>query len=196
MGQRPGKRVIVIGNTNSGKSTVAERLAESRGVPYIELDALYWEPGWQASDPEVFRERVRSAIAGDEWVMAGNYSKQMDISWPKADTVVWLDVPLRTSLRRCIGRSWRRHRSQELLWGTNHERFWDHLKLWDTQQSLIAYAISSHRRHRRDREARMWNPEWAHITFIRLRSTTEVRAWLSSALAEEDCLSANEDRAA
>lgn len=196
MGERPGQRIIVIGNTSSGKSTLAERLAESRGVPFIELDALYWEPGWQESDPEVFRERVQNAIAHDEWVMAGNYSAQMDISWPLADTVVWLDLPLMTSLRRCIARCWRRYRTRELLWGTNYERFWDHLMLWDTERSLIAYAIRNHRGKRRQREAAIRNPEWSHITFVRLRSADEVQAWFLSAVADDSRLNAGEDRAA
>lgn len=179
-----GQRVIVVGSSSSGKSTLAARLAAHLGVPLIELDALYWEPGWVPAEREVFRERVRQAIAAPAWVMAGNYTRQQqDVSWPAADTIVWLDLELPTLLLRCLRRSWRRWRRQELLWGTNRERFWVHLKLWDPDASLLAYTLRTYRRRRRELEAAGRDPRWAHLTIVRLRSAREVDRWLAEVLA-------------
>jgi adenylate kinase family enzyme len=58
MSSFPYKRVVVVGVTSSGKSTLAEKLAKCFGLDCIELDALYWEPNWQATPLEVFRARV------------------------------------------------------------------------------------------------------------------------------------------
>jgi adenylate kinase family enzyme len=174
-----GKRIIIIGSSNAGKSTLAETVAERLGVPFIELDALHWEPGWVAAEREVFRERVREAIEPESWVMAGNYtSLQQDVSWPAADTIVWLDLPLPSVLRRCVVRSWQRWRSADLLWGTNRENFWEHLMLWNPERSLIAYTIKTHRARQRAFEADTSEPSWSHITFIRLRSASAVELWL------------------
>ncbi len=179
MEQCIGKRIIVIGSSNAGKSTLAERLAGRLGVPFIELDALYWEPGWVEAEREVFRERVRRAIEPESWVMAGNYTRhQQDVSWPAADTIVWLDLGLPTVLRRCIMRCWQRWRSQELLWGGNRENFWEHLMLWDPDKSLISYTLKTHRARRRTFETHMHDPRCSHITFIRLRSVKEIDRWL------------------
>ncbi len=179
MDRRIGRRIIVIGSSNAGKSTLAQRLAERLGVPFVELDALHWEAGWVEAEREVFRERVRRAIAPESWVMAGNYlHQQQDISWPVADTVVWLDLGLPTVLRRCVVRSWRRWRSADLLWGTNREVFWEHLMLWNPDKSLIAYTLKTHRGRRRRTEALTRDPRWSHITFIRLRSVEAVDRWL------------------
>ena len=178
-----GERIIVIGDSNAGKTTLGRRLAEHLGVPFIELDALFWEPGWVEPETAVFRERVRRAIATDAWVVDGNYrSRQQDISWAAADTVVWLDLGLATLVRRCVQRSWRRSRSGDLLWGTNRERFWNHLMLWDPQRSLIAFTIRTHHARRRDYEAAVADPRWSHVTFIRLRSRREVDDWLGEIL--------------
>lgn len=177
--QQPGRRVIVIGSSGSGKSTLGERLAARLGAPFVELDALFWEPGWKMAEDEVFRERVRQATAGESWVLAGNYTnRQLDVSWPRADTIIWLDMPLAVVLPRVIRRCWQRHRSQENLWGTeNRENFWNHLKLWKTDESLISYTIKTHRSRRRLFERHTRDPRYAHLTVIRLRSPEEVGQW-------------------
>ena len=41
-----GKRILVIGNSCSGKSTIAGFLASVLEVPFIELDSLNWEKNW------------------------------------------------------------------------------------------------------------------------------------------------------
>jgi len=172
--------MIVVGSSNAGKSTLGAQLAEWLAVPFIELDGLYWEPGWLEAEREVFRERVRQAIAPESWVMAGNYrQQQQDVSWPVADTIIWLDLSMSTILRRCARRTWQRWRTQEVLYGgENRENFREHLMLWNTDKSLFAHIVSTHRERRRFLEAAAIDPRWAHLTFIRLRSQDEVDRWL------------------
>jgi len=172
-----GNRIVIIGSSNAGKSTLAQRIGEYRGIPVIELDALHWEPNWTPVDPEVFRGRIRGAIQPERWVMAGNYTQHQDLTWAAADTIVWLDLPLPLVLRRCVVRTWSRWRTQEVLWGNNREDFREHLQIWNTDRSLIAYTIAHHRRRKRAYSAAMADPRWSHITFIRLRSRNEVEQW-------------------
>ena len=176
-----GRRIIIIGSSNAGKSTLAERLAARLNASYIELDALHWEPNWTEAKPEVFRQRVRQAIAAESWVIAGNYSKQVDLSWPLADTIVWLDLPLNLVLRRCIARSWRRYRDQQELWNGNRENFWEHLMFWNEDKSLITFTIRHHRSRRKRFHAALNDPQWSHINFVHLRSVDEVEAWVDQA---------------
>ncbi len=175
-----GQRIIVIGNTGAGKSSLARALAARLDVPFVELDALFWEPGWVEAEPEIFRQRVSEATAGDAWVVAGNYTgRTMDLTWPRADTFLWLDLPLSVLLPRLVRRGWRRSRSNELLWGTNTETFWKHLKLWDQTESLLAFAMRAHAKKRREFETAMHDPRFAHARWIRLRSGNEARALLA-----------------
>src|SRR5215211_387588 len=67
----PYHHIVVIGTTSSGKSTLAERLAERLDMDFIELDALHWEPNWQEAPLEVFRARVEAATQAKRWVVAG-----------------------------------------------------------------------------------------------------------------------------
>ncbi len=175
-----GRRIVVIGNTSSGKSTLAARLARSLDVPFVELDALNWEPNWHSladHDPEELERRIFEATAGDGWVVAGSYSRFSERTfWPRLETAIWLDLPLPLVLWRVVRRSWRRWRSKELLWGTNRENFWDHLKVWDPE-SLIYWAVTTHRKKRQRLLGYMTDPKWAHIRFVRLTSPREVEAF-------------------
>lgn len=92
------RRIIVIGTTGSGKTTTARAIAERLGILHVELDALNWGPDWTEVPWEVFRQRVSEAVAGDHWVVNGNYSKSRDIVWPRADAAVWLDFLVGDSL--------------------------------------------------------------------------------------------------
>ncbi len=113
--------------------------------------------------------------------MAGNYTgKQQHVSWPRADTIVWLDLPLATVLRRAGLRTWRRWRHHEELWNGNRESLREYLSLWNTDKSLLAYSVKTHRSRRRTFEAAMRDPRWAHIAFVRLRSPEDVSSWLAA----------------
>ena len=89
----PNPRVLVMGTTGSGKTTVGRRIAERLGVPFVELDALNWGPNWTEMLLEEFRHNVAVAASGDAWVIDGNSGKARDITLPRATTVVWLDYP-------------------------------------------------------------------------------------------------------
>lgn len=173
----PYGRVVVVGVTSSGKSTLAEQLARRFGLSFIELDALNWEPNWQAAPLEIFRTRVEQATRGEKWIVAGNYHVVRDLVWPKAEAVIWLDYPLLTVLRQLTRRSLRRWWTRELLWGTNYEPFWIHLKLWSTE-SLYHWLFRTYWRRKREYPLLLSLPEHRHLKVIRLRHPRETEEWL------------------
>ncbi len=89
------QRVLVMGSSGSGKSTFARRLANLTGLPLVSLDALYWQPGWQPSEPEPFDLRVVEAASAPGWIMDGNYTRFAagGLRRQRADTVIWFDLP-------------------------------------------------------------------------------------------------------
>ncbi len=168
-----GKRIVVVGSSCSGKSTLGSRLANALDVPFVELDALYWRPNWQPTPDDEFARKILAATEGERWVMAGNYNRHtLSTAWPRADTVIWLDFPLHLVLWRIVRRSWTRSRSKELLWGTNTEPFWGQFKLW-SDESLIGYTLRTHRQRRTFYHDRIASPAWSHVTFIHVRTRQE-----------------------
>jgi adenylate kinase family enzyme len=170
------KRVAVVGTSGAGKTTVGRELAAALGVPYIELDALHHiGPNWTEASADELSETVADAIAGDGWVVDGNYeSKIGDLVVDRADTIVWLDLPLRVSLARLWWRTSRRIRADVELWGGNKESW--RSAFWG-RESLFAWTIRSHVRRRRTMPARL--ARLPHLRVVRLRTQAEVDDWLA-----------------
>ncbi|KXS09064.1 P-loop containing nucleoside triphosphate hydrolase protein [Gonapodya prolifera JEL478] len=175
----PPRRIVVIGPTSSGKSTLATRLARALGLPYVELDALHWREGWTEAPLDEFREAVGRATDGDGWVVAGNYRTVRDIVWLRAQLVVWLDLPLLVVLWRLITRSVRRWWTQELLWGKNRETLWVHFKLW-SEESLIYWLFATYWRQKREYKEILATPEMLHLKVVKLTSVGEVGNWIET----------------
>jgi adenylate kinase family enzyme len=101
----PMRRVLVGGGSGAGKTTFARRLGERLALPVIHLDVHYWRSGWQMPDLGEWRTQVAVLAAAPSWVMDGNYSSSYDIRMPRADSLVWLDYPRSTCMRRVLWRT-------------------------------------------------------------------------------------------
>jgi adenylate kinase family enzyme len=175
----PYHRIVVVGTTSSGKSTLASQLAEKIGGDFIELDALHWEPNWVEAPDEIFRKRVEIAISSQVWVVAGNYHVVRNVIWRCAEVVIWLDYPFHIVFWRLFTRTLRRSIFQEELWNGNRENFWMHLKLW-SDESLFHWLFKTYWRRKRDYPILFALPENAHLKIIHFKHPKETAEWLNN----------------
>ena len=61
------RRVLIIGNAGSGKSTFARKLAEKTGLPLVHLDKLYWHGNWEHLSREEFDTAMQTELEKDAW---------------------------------------------------------------------------------------------------------------------------------
>jgi adenylate kinase family enzyme len=174
------RRVSVVGTSGAGKSTFASALAGVLGVPWLELDSVYHQADWTPLVLGEFRARVAAVASGPCWVIDGNYSKVRDIVWARADTVVWLDLPRRTVMRRIVFRTLRRVGGRVELWNGNRER-WRNVLTLDEQESVIAWAWKTHGSNRSRYAAELADPSASHLRVVRLGSPRAARRFLRSA---------------
>jgi adenylate kinase family enzyme len=173
-------RIAVVGNSGTGKTSMARHLAQRLQVPHTELDAIFHQPGWTELDVTEFRRRVGVLVAEPRWVIDGNYRQVRDLIWARADTVVWLDLPRHVVMRRIIWRTVSRALTRQVLWNGNRERL-RNLWSWQPERSMIRWSWTQHHEYRKRYAAAMQDPANVHLTFHRLRGPTDV----SSLLARE-----------
>ena len=58
----------VVGNSGSGKSRLADHIAQDLDVPYVELDAIHHLAGWTPNDPGVFVAQIEDTASTDALV--------------------------------------------------------------------------------------------------------------------------------
>lgn len=100
------ERVLVIGPCGAGKSTLSVELGRRLGLSVHHIDQLNWQPGWVEGGKDALREKLGAIVAGDRWLIDGNYGGTMPLRLERADTVVYLDYPVTLCLRRLLGRIW------------------------------------------------------------------------------------------
>jgi adenylate kinase family enzyme len=172
------QRVSVVGNSGSGKSTLARELAAVLAVPFLELDSLYHQPGWEPLPADEFSRVVTERAEAGGWVIDGNYSAVRPVVWGRADTVVWLDPPRRTVMRQVIWRTLRRAVTRQELWNGNREPVRNFFRL-DPEESVISWAWHSHAKYRTRYGAAAADPANAGLAFIRLASRRDVARFLA-----------------
>lgn len=125
------KRIMVIGvSAGVGKSTFAKRLGELTKIEVHHLDTLYWKPGWVEAPLEEFRAAQEEIIHNDKWIIEGNYSSTFDLRMNAADTIIYLELPLRVCLYRVIKRRIQYHGKtrSDMTSGCPEKLDWDFIK--------------------------------------------------------------------
>lgn len=121
--QHTPQRILVVGSSNAGKSTFAHHLQQITGLPCFEIDDLAWQPGWRMHDLPVLREKISQMVSHPQWILVGNYGSTQDISWPKADLVIWLDLPKYLVMWRVLWRTCERIWYRTPVCNGNYESF-------------------------------------------------------------------------
>ena len=175
----PIQRIVVVGVTGCGKSVLADRLAQKLNLDFIELDALFWKPGWVESSDNEFRAKVDAATRAPAWTLAGNYNKVHDLVWARAEAVVWLDYPYLLAFGRLWKRTWQRWLTQEPLWGSNYERLWPQFRIW-SKESLFYWQVHSYQRQKKLYPQLFTSPEYAHLKIFHFKHPAEMEEWMNS----------------
>ncbi|MFD5632933.1 adenylate kinase [Streptomyces sp. NPDC127077] len=170
------ERILVVGVTGAGKSTLARTLGERLGLAYHEMDALHYDgPGWAVNGS--FAEDVARLSVEPRWVVDSlGYPEVRDLLWGRADTVVWLDYPRRVVAPRVVRRSLRRSVRREILFGGNRETW----RGWLSREHPVWWSWSQYTSRRQEIERRTRDPRFAPLATVRFAHPDETAAWLAT----------------
>lgn len=163
------QRVMIIGQPGSGKSTLARIMGDATGLPVIHMDQIHWMPGWTPRpDPEKYR-LTSEVHARPKWIFEGGFSR----SWPerlaRADTLIWIDLPLTLRAWRVAWRTVRDYgRTRPDMAEDCPEQvsleFWKWI--WDTRRTGRNYPL------------RILAHPPSHLRIFHLRSRGAVRTFI------------------
>ncbi len=162
------KKILVIGCSGTGKSTLAKLIAKKTTLPYSATDSFYWEADWQLTTTEAVVEKVDAATQKDAWILDGNFDAQRDFVWQRADLIIWLDYPLRQVALQIMKRNLGWYLSQKTTWSGNR-------MTWRRAWSGIRHALKSHALKRRTYPKYL--EDFPHLRFC---SSAETDRWLAT----------------
>jgi adenylate kinase family enzyme len=166
------QRVIVIGPCGAGKSVASVEIGRVLALPVHHLDRLHWREGWVESSREELVAALEPIVAGERWLIDGNYGGTMAGRLARADTVVYLDYPTWLCLWRALKRVWRyRGRARPDMAAGCPERF---------DAAFFLYILTFRRGPRRRTEERLAGHE---AKVLRFRRPAELSRWLSGLAA-------------
>jgi adenylate kinase family enzyme len=99
------KRIMVVGvSAGVGKTTFAQRLGKLLHHNVYHLDALFWNPGWIEASLHEFTASQEEIVGRESWIIEGNYSNTFQLRMKNADTIIYLELPLRVCMFRVVKR--------------------------------------------------------------------------------------------
>jgi adenylate kinase family enzyme len=100
------QRVLIIGPCGAGKSTLARSLGPKLGLTVYHMDQLNWKPGWVESSKDQIRAKLVAITETNRWLIEGTYGGTLSERLVHADTIVYLDYPIRLCVVRLFRRIW------------------------------------------------------------------------------------------
>jgi adenylate kinase family enzyme len=106
-------RILVYGNSGSGKTTYAQALAAAHGLAHLDLDTIVWEPGQIAvpRDPQAIAASLYAFLAAEpRWVIEGCYGELVESAAPHCTELIFLNPGRDACLANNRRRPWEPHK--------------------------------------------------------------------------------------
>ena len=98
------KKIIVLGNSGSGKSTFTTILANKLHIDFLHLDPLVYKYSWDKPEFNEMEEKVNEMLTKNSWIIDGNFLNNASNRFSECDTVFFLDLNRFICMRSVIKR--------------------------------------------------------------------------------------------
>ena len=169
------RRILCLGVTGRGKSTLAGGIGEALGLPVHLVDEEFgWLPGWVSRNSGEQKQLALVAAAGESWVFDSAYGFYRQEIIDRAELIICLDYPRLFSLARLFSRTIRRTVLQESVCNGNFESWGRMLG----RESILRWHFKTFSMKRR--QMRALETELGSTRVMRFSTARETQRWLAS----------------
>ena len=107
------ERIIIFGNSGSGKSSLAKALSSLHQTEHLDLDLIAWkadQPGVRADFEESKHALMRFFEESDSWVIEGCYTDLLKEAAAHCTEMIFLNPGIEGCVENCKARPWESHK--------------------------------------------------------------------------------------
>ncbi len=167
------KRIAIIGNAGSGKSTLSQKLHKITNLPIYYLDQYFWKPGWVRTDPDEYKSVHDVICDKDAWIIDGINLRVMEYRIQRADMIIFLDVPRYLCFYRIFKRTFKNYGKETTSSPQGcPERFnWEFIKflkwVWDFKKKYPAAVKALLKKYSDDKQIYIFRSQQEVDAFIK-----------------------------
>ncbi len=109
---KQARRIAIIGNSGSGKSTVARKVYDFCNLPLHHLDTYFWKSNWTPPNRDEYKIIHDGLCDQDKWVIEGTNLSLWEHRMNRADVIIILKIPRYLCLWRIFKRTWKYYGKQ------------------------------------------------------------------------------------
>lgn len=169
------QRVLVIGTTGSGKTTMAKKVAAAINGTALDIDDFLWKPGWVQRPKEEMLAMLIEPLAKEKWTLSGNNRKNRDFYWSRADTVIWLNYSFWVVFSRLLWRTIKRVVTKEEVMPGCVESFRSQFL---SKDSLLVWFFQTYWKRKKDYRQAIRSHKYQHLTIIEFKHPRQAKRFL------------------
>jgi len=107
------KKIIIFGNSGSGKSTMAKKLCSEFTLAHLDLDTLAWLPKTPPKRNPLAdsqKEILNFIKDNDGWVIEGCYSDLIQMAIEDSNELIFMNLPVELCILNAKNRPWEPHK--------------------------------------------------------------------------------------
>ncbi len=139
-------KIIIFGNSGSGKSSLAKKLVKQYQAAHLDLDTLAWldtQPPQRAP-----LEQSQGAIKNfceqnNRWIVEGCYADLLRLLKTQASKMIFINSPVKTCIDNSYSRPWEPHKyASKEQQDANLEMLIQWIKAYDTRDD--EFSLKAH----------------------------------------------------
>ncbi|MBB3453285.1 adenylate kinase family enzyme [Rhizobium sp. BK313] len=167
---KTAKRVLVMGCSGGGKSTLSQKICSRQDLPYVSMDReFFWLPGWVKREKAEERALIAAKVAEERWLIDGTAPSSFDLRLPRTEFILWVRMPRWLCMWGALSRAlrWLGRSRPDMAPGCPERIDWEFLRyIWDWERKFAPKVLAGLAQHGPD------------VPVLQLKSRGEMRQLL------------------